>query len=97
MIFRQYPFIITKDSNGNHLITCPDFKDFACTINGMTLVEASGAAMCTIHQLCNSLEEQGIPLPAATTLETAKQSAPKDALLVATVIVARKEDGDFNY
>ena len=96
MIFKKYPFIITKDSNGNHYAICPDL-DYACTIHGMTLVDACGAAMSTIHQLCNTLAEQGIPLPEATPLENVKQSAPEDALLVTTVIVARKEDGDFNY
>lgn len=90
MLFRKFPFIITKDGKGNHYAICPDL-DYACTIHGMTLVEASGAAMCAIHQLCNSLAEQGIPLPDATPLETAKQNAPENSLLVATIIIATKE------
>ena len=93
---RKFPFIITKDSNGNHYAICPDL-DFACTIHGMTLIDACGAAMSAINQLCNALEEQGLPLPEATPFETAKQAAPENALIVSTVIVARQEDGDSFY
>ena len=97
MIFKKYPFIITKDnSNGNHYAICPDL-DFACTIHNMTLVDACGAAMSAINQLCNSLAEQGLPLPEATPLEIAKRTAPENALIVSTVIIARKEDCDPSY
>ena len=72
MLFRKYVFFITKDNEGNHIATCSDL-DLSSTIHGMTLPEACGAAMCTIHQLCNSFAERGIPLPDATPIEEAKK------------------------
>ena len=93
MLFKKYPIIITKDSDDNYHAVCVDLN-YGCVVHGMTLPEACGAAMCAIHQLCDSMLEQGIPLPEATPVEIATESAPEDTLLITTVIVARREADD---
>lgn len=96
MLFKQYPFIVTKDADGNYVAICEDLN-YACTVHKMSLPETCGAVMCAIQQLCDSLLAQKTPLPDASSIETVKRSAPKNTLLVASVIIVRKEEGDPNY